>query len=131
VGGRIGATMNRRRVIIAVFVVTIGLYFGVTWFFFGSPHPCGILEARQKPHAIRAAHESWFAVLKNWSGVMKETGYDSSVVVDAATKHITTRSQQQKEDIEEMHWRIWQKTPAQCLWEALTWQESAARAQDY
>jgi hypothetical protein len=33
---------------------------------------------------------------------MERTNYDSSVV-DTATKHITTRSQQQKETIEEMH----------------------------
>jgi hypothetical protein len=75
--------------------VIIG-YFGLTWFFFGSSHPCGILEARQKPYVIRTAEKSWFGELKNWSNLMKETNFESSVV-DAATKHITTRSQQQRE----------------------------------
>jgi len=37
--------------------ITIG-YFALTWFFFGSPHPCGILEARQKPDVIRTAQKS-------------------------------------------------------------------------
>jgi len=51
---------------------------------------------------------------------MKQTDYESSVL-DAATKHITSRAQQQKDAIEEMHSRIWEKTPAQCMWEAFTW----------
>jgi hypothetical protein len=43
--------------------------------------------------------------LKNWSDLMKQTDYESSVL-DAATKHITSRAQQQKDAIEEMHSRI-------------------------
>ncbi|MBI4524698.1 MAG: hypothetical protein HY695_12910 [Deltaproteobacteria bacterium] len=31
----------------------VGVYFSITWFFFGSSHPCGILEARQKPYAVQ------------------------------------------------------------------------------
>ena len=33
--------------------------------FFGSVHPSGILEARKKPHVIRAAQNSWSEGIKN------------------------------------------------------------------
>lgn len=36
-------------------VFLIGFYFGSTWFFFGSSHPCEILIVRQKDHHIELA----------------------------------------------------------------------------
>src|SRR3989338_4783708 len=49
----LGKTVStpRKWSIAALFVV--GMYFGLTWFFFGSSHPCGILEARQRPYVVK------------------------------------------------------------------------------
>jgi hypothetical protein len=40
--------------------ILIVSYLSLTWFFFGSPHPCGILEARLKPYAVDRAYEVHF-----------------------------------------------------------------------
>ena len=111
--------MARLRYIFALGCAVIALYLGATWFFFGSPHPCGILEAIQKPYAIDAAQKSWLEGLKTWTETMKETRFDSSAV-DAFTKHFESRSQQERAAVEMLHWRISHKTPAQCLWEVVT-----------
>jgi hypothetical protein len=50
--------MLRRRYLLFGMSVMVVLYFGLTWFFFGSTHPCGILEARWKPYRIEVAEQN-------------------------------------------------------------------------
>ena len=58
--------------------------------------PSGILEARKKPHVIRAAQNSWSEGIKTWTDLMKETRFDSSIV-EGLTKHVRSRDEQERE----------------------------------
>ncbi|MGH7774325.1 MAG: hypothetical protein ACREQA_19035 [Candidatus Binatia bacterium] len=46
----------RKKLAIGCTLVAVG-YFALTWFFFGSPHPCGILEARLRPFYLEQAEK--------------------------------------------------------------------------
>jgi hypothetical protein len=53
---RLGEVMaNRRKMIVTWSAIVVASYLGLTWLFFGSPHPCGIFEARWKLYAIEIA----------------------------------------------------------------------------
>jgi hypothetical protein len=47
---------NHKAILISAGIVIVS-YFSLTWFFFGSTHPCGILEARLKPAAVEHAYK--------------------------------------------------------------------------
>jgi len=96
----------------ALFVVVV--YIGVTWFFFGSIHPCGILEARQKPYVVKRytdfSRELWLK--------MKETG-TPSLFMEPFTKDVLDAPRTAVHELREKIWNHY--TPAECFWEALAW----------
>lgn len=125
--------------ILALFAV--GGYFGATWFFFGSSHPCGILETRQRPYFVERYTQNAFARFSMWSKKYMrysalaeeayrsgnlgkaEVGYaiaaDSSKLVDRALQDV---SDAPKNAVHDLHEKIWNHyTPAGCFWEALAW----------
>jgi hypothetical protein len=61
--------MTHRKIIAISGLIAVASYFSLTWFFFGSAHPCGIFEARWRPYAVRVAYKSQSAQL---SDLMKE-----------------------------------------------------------
>jgi hypothetical protein len=86
-----------------------GVYFGLTWFFFGSAHPCGILEARQRPYVVnRYTDDSVELVLRFGTAALL------SIVENAG--HAPKRA------VRDLHERIQNHyTPARCVWEAMAW----------
>ena len=98
----------------------VGVYFGLTWFFFGSSHPCGILEARQRPYVVKSYTNSALEILR---AALEATKGADSVVSSAAFEQITKSViEAPKRAIGDLHERIWNHyTPAGCLWEALAW----------
>lgn len=49
---------TRKKLLVVLGTLLVTSYFGATWFFFGSAHPCGILEARWRPYAVSVSHKS-------------------------------------------------------------------------
>lgn len=117
----------------------VGSYFGATWFFFGSSHPCGILETRQRPYFVvrysENAFRTYLMLSKNderiqalysemirRGNVGKEAAAiaaDSSKRVDRALQDV---SDAPKNAVHDLHEKIWNHyTPAGCFWEALAW----------
>ena len=58
-----------RKIIMVSGVTVVGLYFPLTWFFFGSSHPCGIYEARWKPYAIEIATKLQWDTIRQWNSL--------------------------------------------------------------
>jgi len=111
--------MGRARYIAGFFAIAVGLYFSLTWFFFGSVHPCGILEVRQRPYVINMHFELQKSEQDDldlkWSGPRNEKYYtqmEEIVVYNATSKNTTLRT---------IHERAWSRTPAQCLKRAIMW----------
>ncbi len=110
-----GVHTNRIQYAIFFFVFTVGLYLGLTWFFFGSPHPCGILEARQRPYAIARGRRSQledYELLREFGGGMQRKEFDEFAkrIIGADEGALKVLNQ-----------RVWRQTPAQCFWQAITW----------
>ena len=123
--------------IAALFVVAV--YFGLTWFFFGSSHPCGILEARQKPYVVNRYTDNAITLLsmvsKNYMssqkfyeemfmrGILEKeaaaTAKESQKQFDRALQDL---SDAPKNAARDLHQKISNHyTPAKCLWEGLAW----------
>lgn len=95
----------------ALFVV--GVYFGLTWFFFGSSHPCGILEARERPYVVNRYRDNALELLLSM-GKTPSLGIMGQFVEGLRDAP--------KNAVHDLHERIWNHyTPAGCLWEALAW----------
>lgn len=125
--------------IAAVFVV--GAYFGLTWFFFGSTHPCGILEVRQRPYVIKryiatalsATKADREEMVEDWqraqdaktSGNLREMeAANESLQLSAKSFEKSSRDflDARKRAVYYLHERISNDyTPAKCLWEVLVW----------
>lgn len=94
-------------------LIVVGIYFGLTWFFFGSNHPCGILEARQRPYVVKRYADDSIELLLRMGKAAPSSLPIMKDVLDALTP---------KKAVHDLHERIWnQYTPAGCLWEALVW----------
>ena len=92
-------------------------YFALTWFFFGSPHPCGILEARQRPHLSEKARAD--------SREDRRLAYDLIKTMDPnwwlrAGASETLNDLQRSVPID-LQRKIALMTPAECAWQAITW----------
>ena len=120
-------------------LLVVGAYFGLTWFFFGSSHPCGILEARQRPYFVGHYSENalrtylmsskgderiqaLYTEMIRRGNVGKEAAAiaeDSSKRVDRALQDV---SDAPKNAVHDLHEKIWNHyTPAGCFWDALAW----------
>lgn len=118
-----GVHTNRIRYAILFIVFTVGLYLGLTWFFFGSPHPCGILEARQRPYYVERLGESYREEAKRWQQLAEKALHSKfwdkidKERSEAVEKYINAPD----EAAAQLHKRVWRQTPAQCFWQAITW----------
>ncbi len=120
--------MARLRYIVALGCAVIALYLGATWFFFGSPHPCGILEARQRP-VILELTISAYRKLEELSRGQARRAWESknSDYSFLAQLHQEARSDLEskpKRALQLLHERVWRQSPAECLWHAITWRAS-------
>jgi hypothetical protein len=120
-----GVHMRRIRYALLVFVFMVGLYLGLTWFFFGSPHPCGILEARQRPYEIKKLTESYWVEARAWNQLAREAlrseFWDKidKEHSEAVERYINAAD----EAAARLHKEVWRQTPAQCFWQAITWRD--------
>ncbi len=94
----------------ALFVV--GMYFILTWFFFGSSHPCGILEARQRSYVVKYFTKRYKVTMPN----------GSKYIVEFPPPEGTGDDEKYISALYYLHQRISiNYTPAGCFWEALAW----------
>ena len=111
----------KKKIIVAVGLL-IASYLGLTWFFFGSPHPCGILEARQRPYHIERLRESYREEAKCWQQLAEKAVHSKfwdkidKEHSEAVEKYINAPD----EAAARLHKRVWGQTPVQCLWQAIT-----------
>ncbi len=121
-----GVHTNRIRYAILFFVFTVGLYLGLTWFFFGSPHPCGISEARQRQYYIARSKKLGWEAVESWRQLVKEAieAGDSELrneFAKARSEALKDLINAPDEAAARLHKRVWFQTPAQCFWQAITW----------
>ena len=97
-------------------LLVVGAYFGLTWFFFGSSHPCGILEARERSYVVNRYYEDAIARIEFFSSFKNAA---AGKLIDEIYKELADAPKRAAHDL---HERIWDHyTPAQCLWGALAW----------
>ena len=104
-----------------LFVGTVGIiaaYFALTWFFFGSPHPCGILEARQRPHLIEKARADSREDMRLALDLIKSMQPEA---MDAGISMLETLNDSQRSVSIDLQRKIALMTPAECAWQAITW----------
>ena len=104
-----------------LFVGTVGIimtYFALTWFFFGSPHPCGILEARQRPYVIQRARDNTSEDRRLALELIKTMKPDA---LDAGTSLLQTAHEVIGQAPNNLKKRVALLTPSECAWQAITW----------
>ncbi len=104
----------------------IASYLSLTWFFFGSPHPCGILEARQRPYIearLRDLRDEDEHLNEEYREVINLTGNDSEALEGWRKwgADIRRRRGLENKNLADLHADIWRLTPAQCFWKADAW----------
>jgi hypothetical protein len=106
-------------------------YFALTWFFFGSPHPCGILEARQRPHLIEKARADSREDRRLAYRLMQTLEPDA---MNAGMSMLETLNDLQRSVPIDLQRKIALMTPAECAWALLgsasqrTWSSFSAPA---
>lgn len=110
--------MSRIQRVLVLFLLVLGIYAGLTWFFFGSPHPCGILEARQTPYVLERVRATSSEQRKLALDLAKSMRADA---VEAATRMFEDIRKRPQEALSDLHEHIWRLTPAQCTWRAIAW----------
>ena len=108
--------MHRVQKLIIPLAFALGAYFGLTWFFFGSSHPCGILEARQRSFILAEVHKSSLEDRKLALELMKHRN-----TMETGTKILEDIRVRPKEAVTYLHEHVWRLTPAQCTWRAISW----------
>jgi len=103
--------------------VCVIAWVGVTLFFFGSAHPCGILENRQRRYVetreLTAATEKLLFITRaGLDGRMEvynalREAYDASGELDS--------NLQIEKALAKNHKNIWRMSPYECLRGAITW----------
>jgi hypothetical protein len=99
-------------------VEIIAAYFALTWFLFGSPHPCGILEARQRPHLIDKARADSREDRRLALDLIKSMQPEA---IDAGISMFETLNDLQRSVPIDLQRKIALMTPAECAWQAITW----------
>jgi hypothetical protein len=107
--------MHRVSMYLGCLVIVLGCYFSVTWFFFGSHHPCGILETRQKPYVLEAAHTISSMRRKVALALLRARKNEAETMLLEGANAIP------KEYLDNLHKAIWGMTPAQCAVRAIGW----------
>ncbi len=114
------------KTVIIIFLLS-GAYFGSTWFYFGSSHPCEILVARQRDYHIDVAEKLHREDLQSWKDLARKAlaarDYDRFVRNIEEYSNSPVRGEDlQRSVIAGLRQKLRQITPAQCAWEAVTWQ---------
>jgi hypothetical protein len=102
----------------------VAVYFGLTWFFFGSSHPCGILEARQKPYVVsRYTEDAGTLLSMQTENYMRSPGLlYSKEIQKQYNMAVQNLANAPKTAARDLHERIWNHfTPAKCVRESLAW----------
>jgi hypothetical protein len=113
-----------------IVVIALGLvvlYFASTWFFFGSPHPCEILLARQRGYFIKRAEQNSRVELDYWlkltKSALENNAYDKLDEISKQYKQALDRRENIRVDVvKSLRRRIGVLTPSQCAWQAIIWQ---------
>jgi len=110
--------MHRVQKLIIPLAFALGAYFGLTWFFFGSSHPCGILETRQKPYVLEQIRTTSSEERKLALELIISMEPDA---LEAGTKILESLEGRPERALRSLHERVWRNTPAKCLWGAVAW----------
>lgn len=104
-----------------LFVGTIALltgYFAFTWFFFGSPHPCGIVEARQRSYKIEKARAD---MRESRLLAYRMIGSMKPEAADAGVRMLDEINDLLRKPPIDLKRKMALMTPAECTWQAITW----------
>ena len=115
---------------VKTFVIILSLsaaYFGSTWFFFGSSHPCEILVARQKDQHIYLAEKHHQEDMQSWQElgrkILVPKDYERFAHnIEEYTSTVMREENLRQSAVVELRQKLSEMTPAQCAWEAITWQ---------
>ena len=116
--------MNLKTLLTTVFVV--GVYFGSTWFFYGSSHPCEILIVRQRDHYMALAEKHHREDVESWQQYAKKTFADQEYGRFTSNVEEYSNASGRQENVDssvmaKLREKVRKMTPAQCAWQAITW----------
>ena len=116
--------MHQVQKLLIALALALGLYFSLTWFFFGSSHPCGILEARQNPYVLERVKRYRSEDLKL---ALELAQSPLGEAVEAGTQMLEDIRRGPREALSNLHEKVWGLTPAQCLWRAISWDPNPSK----
>jgi hypothetical protein len=110
-------------------------YFGSTWFYFGSSHPCEILVMRQKDYNIEVAERLHREDLQSWKDLARKAlpaqDYDRFLRnIEEFSSSPVREENLQRSVMTGLRQKAREITPAQCAWQAVTWQPPRVMAAD-
>ena len=107
--------MKRRWVRVVLGAIgLLALWFPLTWFFFGSVHPCGILNYRMaRRNSQYALYEFLSTARRNLELIKRNIPIELPEDVDSR--------------VAAMERRAYTLAPAACLWRAITWRWDPAK----
>jgi len=102
-------------------------YVATTWFYFGSTHPCEILVARQKDYQIDVAERHHREEIDSWQEMARKVlpANDYARFVRNIKEYSSALGRQEnmkRSVVKELRESVREITPAQCAWQAMTWQ---------
>lgn len=106
------------------FLLTVGIYVTLTRYLFGSSSPCGILEARMRPHWIELERSAALEIERKHSLDGEATQFKNPEIrrliaedwkrIEAAPE---TATKNLRKEISEL-------STGQCAWKMITWESS-------
>jgi len=120
---------------LAIILFLSAAYFGSTWFYFGSSHPCEILVMRQKDYNIEVAERLHREDLQSWKDLARKAlpaqDYDRFLRnIEEFSSSPVREENLQRSVMTGLRQKAREITPAQCAWQAVTWQPPRVMAAD-
>jgi len=116
--------MTLKTILTSVFLLCV--YFGSTWFVYGTSHPCGILVVRQKDHYIALAERHHREDVESWQQYARKAFAERDYDRFASNVEEYSNASGRQENVQlsvmmMLRDQVREMTPAQCAWRALTW----------
>ena len=104
-----------------VILLALGLYIGLTLYFFGSSRPCGILEARMKPYRIKLETEAAFNIERKHSREGEQVKFQDSEILKLLEEDRKRIEEAPKAAMRKLHQELSELTPTECAVRAINW----------
>ena len=110
-------------------LLTLCVYFSLTWYFFGSSKPCEILRARMLPHRTEMIRSEATRLEREHSELGQMTKFEDPNIRKLLEEYRKRVEQAPEIAVKELREEISRLGPIQCIYRAITWVPSTNSTQ--